>query len=192
VVFLAMGLAWCRVEKHGKPDDELIYGKLKDILETGETRISGSTWKSIEIRKLTVNHWIQTSRGAFAPASATTTEDLKGVGTEFVKLFKMIFAQKHIDQDAAGVLLARLGRKQLLDASRDALEADIAEKECVETMEQLPEGKQAGPNRIPNEVFKKLARHLAPKMLKEAGEKVGSQNTSWMGTYVLYVIQKER
>ena len=171
VVFPATGLAWSRVEKHGKPDDELIYGKLKDILEAGETRISEATWKSIGIPKLTVNHWIQTSKGIFSPASATTTGDTKGVGTEFVKLFKMIFAQKHIDQHAAGVLLARLGRKQILDASRDALEADISEEECMETMEQLPEGKQAGPSRIPNEVFKKLARHFAPKMaamLKEA------------------------
>jgi hypothetical protein len=75
VVFLATGLAWrwSRVEKHGRPDDELIYGKLKDILEAGETRTSEATWKSIRVPKLTVNHWIQTSKGIFSPASATTT-----------------------------------------------------------------------------------------------------------------------
>ena len=44
----------------------------------------------------------------------------------------------------------------------------------MKVMESLPEGKQAGPNRIPNEVYKALSTVFAPKMtalLKEAHAK---------------------
>lgn len=42
------------------------------------------------------------------------------------------------------------------------LNKDIAVREVKATMDALPEGQQAGPNRIPNMVYKTLSRLLAP------------------------------
>ena len=82
-----------------------------------------------------------------------------------MKLFKVIYSEKIINEPAARELLRRMARRKLLEATWKALEAGIAEAKLIKVMENLPEGKQAGPNRIPNEVYKTLSRS-APRCLR--------------------------
>ena len=56
--------------------------------------------------------------------------------------------------------------KGLSRASRDEMDAPRSEEEIYEVMVMLPAGKQAGPNRIPNVVFKMLPKLLAPKLCR--------------------------
>ena len=65
------------------------------------------------------------------------------MGGEFVKLYKMIFAKKDVDQDAAQDLLRKSGKKRLLKEGRERLDAAVTLQECLDTMEELPIGKQA-------------------------------------------------
>ena len=106
------------------------------------------------------------------PTFEGTTEKGDQVGGEFVKLYKMIFAKKDIDQDAADDLLKGkrgrdgnrfkgMSKKRIFKEGRERLEQPIAEKEALDTMEALPLGKQAGPNRIPNAVYKKMSTVFA-------------------------------
>ena len=47
---------------------------------------------------------------------------------------------------------------------------DISKKEVSAVMENLPIGKQPGPNRIPNAVFKYMSNHFAPKLTNVLNE----------------------
>ena len=93
------------------------------------------------------------------PTWGEHTTTLQGVGAEFVKLYKVIFAQKTIEKEEK--LLQRLSKNKLLKSARDMLDAPMGKKEAAATMEHLPEGKQPGPNRLPNEVYKRLSSVLA-------------------------------
>ena len=102
--------------------------------------------------------------------NAEKTSTTKEVGAEFVKLYKMIFDKKVIHIDKARDLLTRMRRKAIQKASRDALEEDITEDEVAQTMENLPTGKQAGPNRIPNAVYKYMSSVFAPLLTEILNE----------------------
>ena len=67
-------------------------------------------------------------------------------------------------------LFARMRRKAIQRASRDALEEDIGEDEVAKVMENLPTGKQAGPNRIPNAVYKYMSTAFAPRLTEILNE----------------------
>ena len=84
----------------------------------------------------------------YIPKVAKNTTGTGSVGGEFVKLYKVIYSEKIINEPAARELLRRMGRRKLLEATWKALEAGITEAELIKVMENLPEGKQAGPNRI--------------------------------------------
>ena len=63
------------------------------------------------------------------------------------------------------------GLAKKVEASAEMLDANIEDEEVREIMDQLPLGKQAGPNRIPNAVFRCLSLHFAPRLatvLREA------------------------
>ena len=66
------------------------------------------------------------------------------VGTEFVRLYKMIFAEKHITNE--NWLLDKLGENKLLKLSRERLDKPFAEGEVAKIMEGLASHKQAGPS----------------------------------------------
>ena len=103
------------------------------------------------------NDWQENTPPNFQETTTNVTE----VGEEFVKLYKTIFARKHIDQDKADRLLRRMGRKQILKQSRLDCDKPFNLREVSTTMEALPRGKQAGPNRIPNEMYKILPHVFA-------------------------------
>ena len=93
------------------------------------------------------------------PVFEGTTKKVQEVGSEFVKLYKTIFSQKKIEgeDDLLGSL------KKILKATRDRLDSPVKEAEVLAVMESLPIGKQAGPNRIPNGVYKRMSSIFAEK-----------------------------
>ena len=126
------------------------------------------------IEHLCMDQYVEVGGKRYAPKAARTTTGTGSVGGKFVKLFKVIYSVKDINEPAARELLRRMGRRRLLEATWKALEAGITEAELIKVMENLPEGKQAGPNRIPNEMNKTLFTVFAPKMkalLEEAHKK---------------------
>jgi hypothetical protein len=79
-------------------------------------------------------------------------------------LYQMIFAEKEIEEKAYKPILKQLSKKKILKHSRQQLEKNITMEEVTRVMENLPTGKQPGPNRIPNAVYKYLSKKLAPML----------------------------
>ena len=69
-----------------------------------------------------------------------------------------------------------LRKKQLLPDTKAALETDYTVKEIQAVMEHLPLGKSAGPNRVPNAVYRYLSAAFAPKFLKMINEAITRQS----------------
>ena len=86
------------------------------------------------------------------------------IGEQFMDLYQMIFAEKEIEEKAYKPILKQLGKKKILKHSRQKLEKNITLEEVTKVMENLPTGKQPGPNRIPNAVYKYLSKRLAPML----------------------------
>ena len=108
------------------------------------------------MNKVAKNDWVEGNGPTDQElASAPRTSTTKEVGAEFVKLYKMIFDKKIIDGPKSQHIFDRLRRNAITKPSRDALERDVTVEEVGKTMENLPTGKQAGPNRVPNAVYKK-------------------------------------
>jgi hypothetical protein len=57
-----------------------------------------------------------------------------------------------------------MGTTQITKAARKQLDKPITDQELQDVMEALPTGKQAGPDRIPNEVYKYMSSFFAPKL----------------------------
>ena len=87
----------------------------------------------------------------------------------------MVYGEKHIDEDAvadvlegtpdeSGVRRGGLKSKPISRPARDMLEAEITDREIETVMENLPLGKSAGPDRIPNGVYKADPTYFAPKL----------------------------
>ena len=98
------------------------------------------------------------------PQYTGSTTDPAMVGSSFVDLFKTIYGEKVIDENEAGRLLRRLKRSKITKASQEMMSALVTTNEVKQVMIQLPTMKAAGPNRIPNEVYKYLAGPLAPML----------------------------
>ena len=100
------------------------------------------------------------------PVFVGKTNHTKEVAGEFVKYYKMLLDDKDINEGCARILLRRLAKTKILEASASKLDEDMTVEEVLETMENLPVGKQAGPNRVPNAVFKYMSHFFAPKLCK--------------------------
>jgi hypothetical protein len=85
----------------------------------------------------------------------------------------LIYGRKQIDEDAARDLLegcvqpdgtrkGGMSDRKVNQPSVDIMEAEITDAEVLRTIEHLPLGKSAGPNRIPNGVYKHLSSYYAP------------------------------
>ena len=103
----------------------------------------------------------------------------KQIPHELAKYYTMLLGEKVIQQDNAREILDHMKHeaaegKGVTPESKERLEQDITDDEIYDVMLTLPLGKQAGPDRIPNIVFKLLPKLLAPKLgslLREAIEK---------------------
>ncbi|MDC0525947.1 hypothetical protein OAO87_03015 [bacterium] len=70
--------------------------------------------------------------------------------------------------DEQGIWKGGLRARAILRTSRDALEAEIADREVEGVMERLPLGKSAGPDRIPNGVYTTFFSDKLGAVLREA------------------------
>ena len=78
-----------------------------------------------------------------------------------------------ISSSLQGVRRGGLRAKAILGPSRAKLEAEITDREVEIVMENLPMGKSAGPDRIPNGVYKFNSKYFGAKLgavLREAVE----------------------
>ena len=99
------------------------------------------------------------------------TKDPKEISGELKKYYQMLLSEKNTHSDARAPIMARLKRRRITKVSAKEMDKDIQDEEVQEVMEGLPTGKQAGPNRIPNAVYRCLSAHFAPKLagvLREA------------------------
>ena len=118
------------------------------------------------------------------PVFSGRTTTPKQVPHELSKFWKMVFGEKTIDKaamqdllegkpDEDGVRKGGLRAKAILRPSRDALEAEVTDMEVEGVMERLPLGKSAGPDRIPNGVYKNNPKFFGPKLGAVIRESVG-------------------
>ena len=63
-----------------------------------------------------------------------------------------------------------MAKKQILKLTMESIDGKVTEAEVYKVMVNLPTGKQAGPNRIPNAVYKYLAAFFAPKLSQVLNE----------------------
>ena len=83
----------------------------------------------------------------------------------------MLFSEKTISHDDAKDLQEVMKGRGVIQSSANTLELPIDTLEIRNVMDKLLLGKQAGPNRIPNGVYRVLSNFFAPylcKVLKEA------------------------
>jgi hypothetical protein len=128
------------------------------------------------IGKVYKEKWKEGAKPAFEDQTEndrTRVSDTKEVGNEFVGLFKMIYAKKQQTErgrQESNKLLHIMAKKQILKLTMESIDGKITETEVYKVMMNLPTGKQAGPNRIPNAVYKYLAAFFAPKLAQVVNE----------------------
>ena len=93
-----------------------------------------------------------------------THNPAKQVSGTIREYYKMLYAEKEYDADASRAILEEMGTTQITKAARKQLDKPITDQELQDVMEALPTGKQAGPDRIPNEVYKYMSSFFAPKL----------------------------
>ena len=112
--------------------------------------------------------WEEGVEPNFSPQKVTQPKEIP---EELAKYYRMLFREKVTQRAEARRLLNRMTEerkkgKGLSRASREEMDEPISEDEIYDVMETLPLGKQAGPDRIPNIVFRMLPKLLAPKLCR--------------------------
>ena len=157
---------------------QVASAQLSDVSTKRFFRTYKSAAKSQWINSIRKADWVD----GVEPDFQGRTTAPKDVPEELAKFWRMIYSLKATDEDAANDLLlgipdedgVRRGGmcdRALSQPSVDIMEADITDAEVQQVMEHLPLGKSAGPNRIPNGVYKRLPSLFAPKLgavLREA------------------------
>ena len=92
------------------------------------------------------------------------------VPNEIGRYCEMLFQRKNVDDNAYQIAMERLRKRRILKGAREDMDKKIGRKELQDVMEGLPLGKQAGPDRIPNAVFKMLPTFFATKVEKLIAE----------------------
>ena len=92
------------------------------------------------------------------------TQCAREVAPAVSEYYRMLYSEKEYDKGASDTLLREMGRTKLTQKAVRMLDAPITDAELIEVMERLPTGKQAGPDRIPNEVYKYCSEYFAPKL----------------------------
>ena len=120
------------------------------------------------INEIYSTEWIEGQ----TPALSDTEKHPQQIAKELTKYWSMVFAEKDINTEDKNDLLADLSKKAIYKASADALDTVIEDEEVRSVMDRLPLGKQAGPNRIPNAVYRCLSLHFAPKLAQVIREAI--------------------
>ena len=74
----------------------------------------------------------------------------------------MLFGEKEITEEDKQLLIRKLSQSGIQNESAQKLEANIENEEVLKVMDALPLGKQAGPNRIPNGLYRCMSTFFAP------------------------------
>ena len=86
------------------------------------------------------------------------------ISEELAKYYKMLFSPKKTVSSDRKRIMDRLREHAIQSGSAQDLDAPIEDEEVREVMDRLPLGKQAGPNRIPNAVYRCMSKYFAPKL----------------------------
>ena len=97
------------------------------------------------------------------PPFTGKTKSAKGPAETLQDYYTDLFSPKEIDESKAYDLLKNFPKK-IFKKSAKKLEEPISEEEIRDVVEHLPEGKQAGPNRVPNLVYKTLSNIFVPRL----------------------------
>ena len=76
----------------------------------------------------------------------------------------MLFSEKRTHAKSRKQILTRLRNRRITEALAAEMDRTIEDDEVQKVMERLPLRKQAGPNRVPNAVYRCLLTHFAPKL----------------------------
>ena len=139
-------------------------------------------WKSTHaaqsIRELKVADWTDPSNPVFEEETAEDgnqqvrkATDTDGVLREITKYYTALFAEKNIDEQAKRACLQTLetGNRVLPPTAKEC-GADITVDETAEVLADLPTGKSAGPDRLPNRLYKTQSAQLARIMTEVFNE----------------------
>ena len=118
-------------------------------------------------KSIAKQQWINTiKKGTWEegkePTFEGTTTTAAEVPFQLQKFYQMLFSKKIIDNQIADRIYKKMSENKILTATRDKLEKDITAEEIEKVMINLPVGKQPGPDRIPNAVYKYLPQVFAP------------------------------
>ena len=158
--------------------------------------------KSQWINAIKKADWVDGVEPTFTGHTTTPKE----VPSELAKYWGMIYGRKRIDEDAARDLLegcvqpdgtrkGGMSDRKLSQPSVDIMEAEITDAEVLRTIAHLPLGKSAGPNRIPNGVYKHLSSYYAPKLgavIREAVDAAALPPSFLLGDITLLYKKDER
>ena len=114
------------------------------------------------INEINAATWIEGAE----PVVSGTEKRPAAIAGELAKYYKMLFSEKEIVEADKRELVQKLGKVAIQSASAEAMEAVIEDEEVRDVMDHLPLGKQAGPNRVPNAVFRCMSKYFAPKLAK--------------------------
>ena len=117
------------------------------------------------------------------------------VSTELTKFYRMLFAPKVTDPHERGLVMEMFRKRRISKITKDTLDTPLTMDEITEVMENLPLGKQAGPDRIPNGIFKCMSTLFAPRLydlLTEAIENEKMPDILMEGEISVMYKKKER
>ena len=142
------------------------------------------------VEKMKEADWSDPSNPSF---TGSTVSGSKKVLKELTKYYTALFSKKTIDDQAVKECLETLSDPQsrrVLPPTAEKCGAPIMQKEVDDVLNDLPTGKQPGPDRLPNKLYKVLAVPLSTVLVKvfnESHEKGALPETTIQGLIsVLY------
>ena len=129
------------------------------------------------------------------PVVHGTTENAAQVCESFKDCYQQIYSKKITKNKELNHALDLLKRKPILLKSRKELEKPITKREVREVMEGLTVGKSAGPDRLPNALYKYMANTFADKLtavLREAGRRKQLPKSMMEGDISVLYKKKDR
>ena len=125
--------------------------------------ISKQSW----INEINVTIWeedVEAGQPKTTPVVTGTVKKPALISGELAKYYIHLFCEKKIVKHDKDAILRRLKKKAIQPTSADNLERDVEDEEVRKVMDNLPMGKQAGPHRVPNGVFRCMSAFFAPYM----------------------------
>tara|TARA_B110000046_G_scaffold118207_1_gene125009 strand:+ start:2316 stop:6662 length:4347 start_codon:yes stop_codon:yes gene_type:complete len=97
------------------------------------------------------------------------------VSTELTKYYRMLYAPKVTDPHERELVMKMFRKRRISKKTKEIMDAPLTIEEIIEVMENLPLGKQAGPDRIPNGIFKCMSTIFAPRLFDLLTEAIANE-----------------